>query len=58
MIDRVTPEQWADRRGRLAAAGVELHEESDVSLYFRGPDGERLELLAEPLGEMFGSAIL
>jgi len=54
----VTPEQWADLRARLAATGVELHEENGVSLYFRGPDGERLELLADPLGEMYGSSVL
>ena len=31
---------------------------SGVSLYFRGPDGERLELLADPLGEMYGQEVL
>jgi hypothetical protein len=29
-----------------------------VSMYFRGPDGERLELIADPLGEMYGSSVL
>jgi hypothetical protein len=32
--------------------------ESDVSLYFRDPDGARLELLADPLGEMYGTKVL
>ena len=27
------------------------------SMYFSGPDGERLELLAEPLGRMYGSPV-
>jgi len=32
--------------------------ESKVSIYFRDPDGARLELLADPLGEMYGSKVL
>ena len=32
--------------------------ESTVSIYFRDPDGARLELLADPLGEMYGSKVL
>ena len=32
--------------------------ESEVSIYFRDPDGARLELLADPLGEMYGSKVL
>jgi hypothetical protein len=31
---------------------------SEVSLYFRDPDGVRLELLADPLGEMYGVDVL
>ena len=27
---------------------------SEVSVYFRDPDGARLELIADPLGEMYG----
>lgn len=29
----------------------------EVSLYFRDPDGARLELIADPLGEMYGSTV-
>jgi catechol 2,3-dioxygenase-like lactoylglutathione lyase family enzyme len=54
----VEPERWAHLRGKLDAAGVEYVLESEVSLYFRDPDGARLELLADPLGEMYGSAVL
>jgi catechol 2,3-dioxygenase-like lactoylglutathione lyase family enzyme len=54
----VTPEKWAHLRGKLAAAGVPYEEESGTSLYFRDPDGARLELLADPLGEMYGSHVL
>ena len=48
-------EKWAALRDNLAAVGVEYIEESGASLYFRDPDGARLELLADPLGEMYGS---
>jgi catechol 2,3-dioxygenase-like lactoylglutathione lyase family enzyme len=54
----VEPERWAHLRGKLDAAGVEYLLESDVSIYFRDPDGARLELLADPLGEMYGNAVL
>ena len=54
----MTPEKWAHLRGKLDAAGVPYQEESGTSLYFRDPDGARLELLADPLGEMYGSHVL
>jgi len=54
----VTPERWEHLRGKLAAAGVEHQVESRTSLYFRDPDGARLELLADPLGEMYGTKVL
>lgn len=54
----VEPQRWAHLRGKLDAAGVEYLLESDVSLYFRDPDGARLELIADPLGEMYGSKVL
>ena len=44
--------------GKLDAAGVPTHEMSGSSLYFSGPDGERLELISDPLGEMYGTAVL
>jgi catechol 2,3-dioxygenase-like lactoylglutathione lyase family enzyme len=54
----VTPERWQHLRGKLDAAGVEYVEESGTSIYFRDPDGARLELLADPLGEMYGTKVL
>lgn len=50
--------QWEAARARLTDAGVEVIEESGVSLYFRDPDGARLELLAEPLGQMYGERVV
>ena len=54
----VTQQKWDHLRGKLDAAGIEYLEESDASLYFKDPDGARLELLADPLGEMYGMAVL
>ncbi|MCW2938174.1 MAG: hypothetical protein JWN00_1159 [Actinomycetia bacterium] len=54
----VTRESWEHLRGKLAAAGIEYHMESNASIYFRDPDGARLELLADPLGEMYGNKVM
>ena len=54
----VDPDRWDALRGRLDAAGVEHEVESGTSIYFRDPDGARLELLADPLGEMYGTKVL
>jgi catechol 2,3-dioxygenase-like lactoylglutathione lyase family enzyme len=53
----VTPERWDHLRSKLATAGVETMEMSGASLYFRGPDGERLELIKDELGEMYGTTV-
>lgn len=54
----VARQDWEHLRAKLDAAGVEYTTESGSSIYFRGPDGERLELLADPLGEMYGTKVL
>jgi len=54
----VAPAAWQVLKQRLDDAGVEYLEVGGVSLYFNGPDGERLELLAEPLGEMYGMRVV
>ena len=54
----VEPERWQHLRDKLDAAGVEYVAESGSSIYFRDPDGARLELLADPLGEMYGTKVL
>ncbi|MCU0261029.1 MAG: VOC family protein [Ilumatobacteraceae bacterium] len=54
----VEPEQWARLKQRLDDAGVEYAHIDGSSLYFRGPDGERIELISDPLGEMYGSTVL
>ena len=54
----VEPEKWEHLRQKLADAGVAYQEESKTSIYFPGPDGERLELICDPLGQMYGTAVL
>lgn len=54
----VAPDRWERLRSSLADAGVAVEEHSEVSLYFRDPDGARVELIADPLGEMYGHRVL
>jgi catechol 2,3-dioxygenase-like lactoylglutathione lyase family enzyme len=54
----VEPAMWEKLKGNLDAAGVEYLEESGTSIYFRDPNGARLELIADPLGEMYGTKVL
>jgi catechol 2,3-dioxygenase-like lactoylglutathione lyase family enzyme len=49
--------RWAELKDRLDAAGVEYAHVSGSSLYLRGPDGERIELISDPLGEMYGHPV-
>ena len=53
----VERDQWEAARDRLEAIGVKPHFESDSSMYFPDPDGARLELIADPLGEMYGERV-
>ena len=54
----VEPETWKRLRAKLDDAGVEYLLESEVSIYFTDPDGARIELIADPLGEMYGTKLL
>src|SRR3954467_7323764 len=54
----VTKEKWDYLKGKLDAAGIEYHTASKPSIYFKDPDGTRLELLADPLGEMYGTKVM
>jgi catechol 2,3-dioxygenase-like lactoylglutathione lyase family enzyme len=53
----IEPSRWEHLRSKLHAAGVPTHHVSGASLYFQGPDGERLEIISDPLGEMYGTAV-
>jgi len=54
----VEPQKWVWLRANLDRAHVEYQVESETSLYFRDPDGARLELIADPLGQMYGATVL
>jgi catechol 2,3-dioxygenase-like lactoylglutathione lyase family enzyme len=54
----VDPDRWHQLVLRLEEAGVEHEVHSGVSVYFRDPDGARIELIADPLGEMYGNQVL
>jgi catechol 2,3-dioxygenase-like lactoylglutathione lyase family enzyme len=54
----IEPATWERLKGRLDEAGVEYLEESGTSIYFRDPNGARIELIADPLGEMYGTKVL
>jgi len=54
----VEPQRWEQLKANLSQAGVDYQEESGTSIYFRDPDGARLELIADPLGEMYGTTVL
>ncbi|HEY0774125.1 MAG TPA: VOC family protein [Nocardioidaceae bacterium] len=52
------PERWQEVVDRFDAAGVDYVIHSEVSVYFTDPDGARIELIADPLGEMYGDRVL
>jgi len=54
----VEPDRWAHLKAKLDNAGVTYAHIDGTSIYFPGPDGERIELIADPLGEMYGSIVL
>jgi catechol 2,3-dioxygenase-like lactoylglutathione lyase family enzyme len=54
----VEPARWEQIIRRLEDAGVAHEVHSGVSVYFTDPDGARIELIADPLGEMYGHQVL
>jgi catechol 2,3-dioxygenase-like lactoylglutathione lyase family enzyme len=52
------PERWEEAKRRLDEAGVDYVLESGSSVYFRDPDGARVEIISDPLGEMYGSKVM
>jgi catechol 2,3-dioxygenase-like lactoylglutathione lyase family enzyme len=55
----VTPDRFDEIRERLRAEGITGDGPGDVddSFYFRDPDGTRLEIIRNPLREMYGDPI-
>jgi catechol 2,3-dioxygenase-like lactoylglutathione lyase family enzyme len=58
MAISIEPERWEQLKESLTKHGVEFQEESGTSIYFRDPDGARIELISDPLGEMYGLKVL
>ena len=54
----VEPQTWRRLRDKLVSAGIEFQQESGTSIYLRDPDGTRVELIADPLGEMYGRQVM
>ena len=54
----VEASRWARLVANLEAAGVEYDIHSEVSAYFLDPDGARMEIISDPLGEMYGEQVL
>ena len=52
------PDRWAHVKAKLDDAGVEYAHIDGSSIYFLDPDGARLELISDPLGEMYGSPVM
>ncbi len=53
----VSPEAHGALRERLNEHGVTIDFDFETSIYFSGPDGERLELIADELGSMYGNSV-
>jgi catechol 2,3-dioxygenase-like lactoylglutathione lyase family enzyme len=53
----VEPSRWRELKARLDHAGVAYQHVDGSSLYLRDPDGTRLELISDPLGEMYGHPV-
>jgi catechol 2,3-dioxygenase-like lactoylglutathione lyase family enzyme len=53
----VEPDRWVRLKSKLDAAGVPYAHVDGSSLYFADPDGARLELISDPLLEMYGDSV-
>jgi catechol 2,3-dioxygenase-like lactoylglutathione lyase family enzyme len=53
----MAPADWDEKKASLEAAGIET-QQVQTSLYFRDPDGARIEIISDPLGEMYGNSVM
>ena len=49
--------RWERIQGNLAREGVHYVVIDHSSMYFNDPDGARIELISDPLGEMYGNPV-
>jgi catechol 2,3-dioxygenase-like lactoylglutathione lyase family enzyme len=54
----MAPAEWDAAKARLDKAGIDYAHIDGSSIYFSDPDGARLELISDPLGEMYGNRVL
>src|SRR5882672_6182018 len=54
----VEPSRWQHLKDKLDSLGIEYQHIDGSSIYFNDPDGARLELISDPLGEMYGNVVL
>jgi catechol 2,3-dioxygenase-like lactoylglutathione lyase family enzyme len=54
----VEPDNWERLKRKLDDEGIPYLHESGTSIYFKDPDGTRVELISDPLGEMYGTKVL
>jgi catechol 2,3-dioxygenase-like lactoylglutathione lyase family enzyme len=54
----VEPARWQHLKDKLDDAGVPYAHISGSSLYLSDPDGARLELISDPLGQMYGEPVV
>jgi catechol 2,3-dioxygenase-like lactoylglutathione lyase family enzyme len=53
----VEPDRWAHLKAKLDAAGTGYHEAGGSSIYLSDPDGARVELISDPLLNMYGHQV-
>jgi len=54
----VEPDRWQHLKDKLDAEGVPYMHIDGSSLYLSDPDGARIELICDPLGEMYGNPVM
>ncbi len=54
----VEPTRWQHLKDKLDAAGISYQHIDGSSIYFPDPDNVRLELISDPLGEMYGHFVM
>ncbi len=54
----VESSRWAHLKAKLDAEGIGYQHIDGSSIYFFDPDGARLELISDPLGEMYGHKVM
>ena len=54
----VESSRWAHLKAKLDGEGISYQHIDGSSIYFFDPDGARLELISDPLGEMYGHKVM